>query len=59
MPVSELEELEHLEQLRAVQAGVRIAVNVVSYLGVGIDTPQEYELWVHSKERQPAKKENE
>jgi len=57
MPASDLEKLEHLEQLRAVQAGVRIAVDVVSYLGLGIDTPQEYELWVHSKNRQPAKKE--
>ena len=54
---SPLEKLEQLEQLRALEAGVRIAVDVVSYLGLGIDTPQEYELWVRSKNRQPKNKE--
>ena len=49
MPASELEKLEHLEQLRAIQAGVGIAVDIVSYVGAGIDTPQEYEDWVRSK----------
>ena len=58
MPASDLEKLEQLEQLRALQAGARIAVSVVSYLGQGIDTPEEYAAWVRSRNRHlPANKE--
>ena len=46
---SSLEKLEKLEQLRALESGVRIAVDVVSYHGQGIDTPEEYAAWARSK----------
>ena len=51
MGPSSLEKLEKLEQLRALQAGTRIAVSVVSYLGAGIDTPEEYAAWVRSRKQ--------
>lgn len=41
-----LEEMEKLEQLRAVENGHRIAVAVVQRASVGIDTPDEYESFV-------------
>ena len=50
MEPSALEKLERLEQLRALQAGVRIAVNVVDYHGQGIDTPEQYAAWARSKQ---------
>lgn len=49
MPASSLEKVEQLEQLRALQAGIRIGVCVVAYAGTGIDTPQQYAAWVSSK----------
>ena len=42
MPPSPLEQLEKLEQLRALQCGASIAVSVVNHAAVGIDTPQDY-----------------
>ncbi len=50
MEPSALEKLERLEQLRALQAGVRIAVDVVDYHGQGIDTPEQYAAWARSKQ---------
>ncbi len=50
MEPSILEKLEKLEQLRALQAGVRIAVDVVDYHGQGIDTPEQYAAWARSKQ---------
>ena len=54
MSPSALEKLEKLEQLRALQAGTRIAVNVVDYHGHGIDTPEQYADWVKSRTPLPA-----
>lgn len=41
-----LEELESLEQLRALENGHTILVAQVDYAGRGIDTPQDYEAFV-------------
>ncbi len=45
-PPSRLENQEKLEQLRALEAGVRIAVGVVDQPSVGIDTPEDYARFV-------------
>lgn len=45
-PVSRLEGLEKLEQLRALEAGARIQVAVVEHHSVGIDTPDDYARFV-------------
>lgn len=45
-PPSRLENQEKLEQLRALEAGVRIAVGVVDQPSVGIDTPDDYARFV-------------
>lgn len=42
LPPSRLEQLEKLEQLRALEAGARIQVAVVGHHSVGIDTPEDY-----------------
>lgn len=54
MAESRLEKLERLEQLRALEAGERIGVEVVEYFGQGIDTPEEYEMWVQSRDQKSA-----
>jgi 3-deoxy-manno-octulosonate cytidylyltransferase (CMP-KDO synthetase) len=46
MPPSSLEQLEKLEQLRALQAGATIAVAVTEAAAVGIDTPEDYAAFV-------------
>jgi 3-deoxy-manno-octulosonate cytidylyltransferase (CMP-KDO synthetase) len=46
LPSSRLEELERLEQLRALEAGHRIRVGVVKSCPPGIDTEEEYEAFV-------------
>ncbi len=38
MPPSPLEQMERLEQLRALQAGARISLAVIDHPAVGIDT---------------------
>lgn len=38
-PVSPLEQAERLEQLRALENGIEIAVSIVDYDGIGVDTP--------------------
>jgi 3-deoxy-manno-octulosonate cytidylyltransferase (CMP-KDO synthetase) len=44
LPPSDLELIEKLEQLRALQAGMRIVVGVASQTpGIGVDTPQDLE----------------
>jgi 3-deoxy-manno-octulosonate cytidylyltransferase (CMP-KDO synthetase) len=43
MPVSPLEQAEKLEQLRALESGIAIAVAVVEHDSVGIDTPEDLE----------------
>jgi 3-deoxy-manno-octulosonate cytidylyltransferase (CMP-KDO synthetase) len=40
-PVSPLEAAEKLEQLRALENGIQIAVVTVDYDGVGVDTPED------------------
>ena len=52
LPPSRLEQLEKLEQLRALEAGVRIQVALVEHHSVGIDTPEDYARFV---ERQQSK----
>jgi len=46
LPASRLEQWEKLEQLRALEAGVRIQVAVVEHRSVGIDTPDDYARFV-------------
>lgn len=41
LPVSELEQTERLEQLRILQAGMRIKAIVTTYDSVGVDTPDD------------------
>jgi 3-deoxy-manno-octulosonate cytidylyltransferase (CMP-KDO synthetase) len=46
MPPSSLEQLEKLEQLRALQAGAAISVAVIDRATVGIDTADDYAAFV-------------
>ena len=46
MPPSRLEQLENLEQLRALEAGASIVVDVVPHRSVGIDTSGDYAAFV-------------
>lgn len=46
LPKSPWEQIESLEQLRALHAGYHIAVRVVNTPSVGIDTPDDYRLFV-------------
>ena len=51
MPPSRLEQLECLEQLRALEAGAAIQVEVVPHRSVGIDTSADYAAFFE-RERQ-------
>ena len=46
LPPSRLEQLEKLEQLRALEAGASIQVGIVDHRAVGIDTPEDYARFV-------------
>ncbi|MCH2203115.1 MAG: 3-deoxy-manno-octulosonate cytidylyltransferase [Fuerstiella sp.] len=46
MPPGGLENIEKLEQLRALQAGARIVVATVAAAAIGIDTPEDYSAFV-------------
>lgn len=46
LPPSRLEQLEKLEQLRALEAGASILVQIVSHRSVGIDTASDYAAFV-------------
>ena len=46
MPPSPLEQLEKLEQLRALQCGASMSVAVVNHASVGIDTPEDYVAFI-------------
>lgn len=46
LPPSRLEQLEKLEQLRALEAGATIQVGIVEHRAVGIDTPEDYAAFV-------------
>ncbi|HON07505.1 MAG TPA: 3-deoxy-manno-octulosonate cytidylyltransferase [Verrucomicrobiota bacterium] len=43
VPVSPLERAERLEQLRALELGIQIAVIKVAFTSIGVDTPQDVE----------------
>ena len=45
-PISKLESVEQLEQLRAVEAGVGISVAVEAFVHKGIDTLEDYRAFV-------------
>jgi 3-deoxy-manno-octulosonate cytidylyltransferase (CMP-KDO synthetase) len=46
LPRSPLEEAESLEQLRALQAGMRIAVGRARRFPVSVDTPEDYRAFL-------------
>jgi 3-deoxy-manno-octulosonate cytidylyltransferase (CMP-KDO synthetase) len=46
LPPSPLEEMEKLEQLRALAAGAEIRVGLVAHAGCGVDTLDQYEAFV-------------
>src|SRR5690606_19555575 len=54
LPPSRLEQLEKLEQLRALEAGASILVGVVEHRSVGIDTPEDYAAFVKRRTAAPA-----
>jgi 3-deoxy-manno-octulosonate cytidylyltransferase (CMP-KDO synthetase) len=54
LPPSRLEQLEKLEQLRALEAGATIQVAVVDHRSVGIDTPEDYARFVQRQQRRAA-----
>jgi 3-deoxy-manno-octulosonate cytidylyltransferase (CMP-KDO synthetase) len=43
LPPSPLEQREQLEQLRALEAGMRIDVTIVDSVPLGVDTPEDLE----------------
>ena len=47
LPPTPAEQAEKLEQLRALESGFEIAVGVTDYRACGIDTPADYEAFVH------------
>ncbi|MDX2198130.1 MAG: 3-deoxy-manno-octulosonate cytidylyltransferase [Phycisphaerae bacterium] len=51
LPVTPLERLEKLEQLRALEHGFAIAVEVVASASFGIDTPEQYARFVERSKR--------
>jgi 3-deoxy-manno-octulosonate cytidylyltransferase (CMP-KDO synthetase) len=53
LPPSHLEQLEKLEQLRALEAGARIQVAIVQHHSVGIDTPEDYARFLESQRANP------
>lgn len=46
LPASRLEQIERLEQLRVLDAGFEIMVDVIAGSARGIDTPEDYEAFV-------------
>jgi 3-deoxy-manno-octulosonate cytidylyltransferase (CMP-KDO synthetase) len=46
MPLTELEQVERLEQLRVLYMGEKIAVAVIDRKSTGIDTPEQYAAFV-------------
>lgn len=51
MPRSRLEQMENLEQLRALEAGASILVKTVSHRSVGIDTAADYAAFLERQKR--------
>jgi 3-deoxy-manno-octulosonate cytidylyltransferase (CMP-KDO synthetase) len=54
MPPSPLEQIEKLEQLRVLEAGQAIFVGVVDEPTIGIDTPDDYRVFVEKWQRRAA-----
>ncbi len=54
MPQSRLEQLESLEQLRALEAGASILVKTVSHRCVGIDTAADYAAFLERQKQRKA-----
>ena len=54
LPPSALEQLEKLEQLRALEAGATIQVELVEHRTVGIDTPDDYARFCERQRRRAA-----
>ena len=54
LPPSRLEQLEKLEQLRALEAGATIHVEIVDHRCVGIDTPDDYARFVERQRQRAA-----
>jgi 3-deoxy-manno-octulosonate cytidylyltransferase (CMP-KDO synthetase) len=52
-PPGVLEQVEKLEQLRVLERGVALAVEIVEHASVGIDTPRDYEQFVARQRRRP------
>ena len=53
LPSSRLEMIEKLEQLRALENGMRIAVGVVGEGGIGVDTPDDVERFLAAVDLPP------
>jgi len=53
MPRSRLEQMESLEQLRALEAGATVIVKVVSHRSVGIDTAADYAAFLERQKQRP------
>lgn len=51
-PVTSLEQIEKLEQLRVLSLGQRIQVGVVAQSSAGVDTPEDYQKFVAEWNRQ-------
>ncbi len=51
LPATPLEKAERLEQLRALEHGIKIAVGKVSEHAPGIDTPEQYQEFVNRYEK--------
>ena len=51
LPPSSLENTEKLEQLRVLEAGFPIAIGLVDEPSIGIDTPEDYRLFVERWQR--------
>jgi 3-deoxy-manno-octulosonate cytidylyltransferase (CMP-KDO synthetase) len=54
LPPSRLEQLEKLEQLRALEAGACIQVATIEHPSVGIDTPEDYAQFIKRQRRRAA-----
>lgn len=53
LPPSSLEQAEKLEQLRLLQAGGEILIDVVDHAATGIDTPEDYAAFVARHRKMP------
>ena len=59
LPVSDLEQIERLEQLRLLQAGYDLYVHLVDEASFGVDTPEDLENAEYYFNRQKIRGQNE